>query len=139
MIFVVTGPPCSGKSTFVNSRAESSDVVVDFDRMAEALNSDCADRRVAKPKAVPMIARECWYAAVSTLMRTLVRSGNVYIVDSNPSDKMMSWYRENRCQIIDLDSDRDACLDRAKRFRTEREVAAVEDWDTLAAEKRWGA
>lgn len=34
VITVVTGPPCSGKSTYVRTHARPGDIIVDFDAIA---------------------------------------------------------------------------------------------------------
>ena len=39
MITIVLGPPCGGKSTYVAEQAQSGDVVVDYDALAQALGS----------------------------------------------------------------------------------------------------
>lgn len=38
-VTLVTGPPCSGKSTYVSERAHAEDVVLDFDQVAQQMGS----------------------------------------------------------------------------------------------------
>ena len=38
-LYVVTGPPCGGKSTYVREHAKPGDFVIDLDRLALAITS----------------------------------------------------------------------------------------------------
>ena len=40
MLYVITGPPCVGKSTYVRERAQIGDVIVDLDRIALAITAE---------------------------------------------------------------------------------------------------
>ena len=40
MIHVVSGPPCGGKSTYVDSHAQPGDLRIDYDKIALSLGAE---------------------------------------------------------------------------------------------------
>lgn len=113
MITVVTGPPCSGKSTYCEERWEPGDVVVDMDRIALAITTPDA-----KPhdydEVVRSIAREARQAAVKKTFT--VAQGDRYrgywIIHTDPSPDVRASYRAMSGRIVDLNPGRDVCLKR---------------------------
>lgn len=115
MVTVVTGPPCSGKSTYVRERARRGDVVIDLDRIALALTSEDTlhheyDETI---RALAVHVREAALRAV------LGAAGQVtaWVIDSSPSPERRRQYRMVGAEIVALDPGIDVCLDRASAER----------------------
>ena len=120
-IYIVYGSPCAGKTTFVNSNALKDDLIVDIDRIFEAINNSRSNRL---------------YPNVMQLYRQLidmikVRNGkwvNAWIVRGFPL-KMDRERLANElgAELIFIDTDKETCLARAGLEGNES-VKYVEDW-----------
>ena len=115
MVTVVTGPPCSGKSTYVRQRARRGDVVIDLDRIALALTSEDTPHHEYDEtiRALAIRVRETAVRAI------LGAAGQVtaWIVDSDPSPERRRQYRIAGAELIALDPGIDVCLARASAER----------------------
>lgn len=108
MIHVVTGAPCSGKSTYVQEHRKKGDVVIDFDKLSQAFGSD--DRHAAPDpiKTVTFKARE---AAI-----TEVCSGDyeAWIIHTKPTDEQRKLYDSVEAEYIEMETDMETCLERCE-------------------------
>ncbi len=88
-VTVVTGPPCSGKSTYVRTHARPGDIRIDFDTLAQALGSPNAhDHNAAVRNVTIRMRRTAIEAALAQ------RDVDVWIVDCNiPPDRMRAYQR----------------------------------------------
>jgi HK97 family phage prohead protease len=131
-ITVVVGPPCSGKSTFVDEHAKDGDVVVDFDRLAAAFGSKTAHDAPYAIRNVTHAARE---AAIDLILAGI--EADAWIIHSSPTPEWMSRYETAGAQVQELDPGIDACLTRAREdSRPEWTEDAINRW--YASEKRAG-
>jgi 5-methylcytosine-specific restriction protein A len=102
-LVLVTGPPCSGKSTFVDEHRAPGDVVVDLDRLAVALGSpDTHDH----PQHVLEVATAAWVAALAASRRT---AGRVWLVRVSPT----AGDRAAATRIVELAVPAEVCKQRA--------------------------
>lgn len=120
-IYIVYGSPCAGKTTFVNSNALKDDLIVDIDRIFEAINNSRSNRL---------------YPNVMQLYRQLmdmikVRNGkwvNAWIVRGFPlrmdRERLAN---ELGAELIFIDTDKETCLARAE-LRGDEYKKYVEDW-----------
>ena len=104
-IYVVTGPPCSGKTTHVTDHAQPGDLVIDLDRIAHALGYpdtqiDWATQHPARTAA--MVAR------ASLIKRVMAGEfkGTTWIVDT-------AAVHRRGVQVIALDPGAAECHRRA--------------------------
>lgn len=115
MITVVTGPPCSGKSTFIEQSCKPGDIVIDMDRLALALSPDGTEPFEYSDK-VRAVARAARSAAVKSAL--MVAQGErylgVWIIHTDPSvsDRMM--YRSANGRFVEMDTSKAVCLERLK-------------------------
>ena len=94
MIYVISGPPCSGKSTYIKENAKSGSIVIDMDRIALALTTEDIVHH-AYSKAIKTLAITTRKTAVKKAL-TLGNVVDVYIIDTEPSQEnkaMYSWYK----------------------------------------------
>lgn len=109
MITVVTGPPCSGKTTYVRDHARPGDIIVDFDALAVALGS--TDPHDHDPR-LREITAAAWAAAIDRL--TIGYPGaRAWIVDSRPTRMRQFAYQRARAKIVKLSAAADELHRRA--------------------------
>jgi HK97 family phage prohead protease len=107
-ITVVVGPPAAGKSTWVTEQRSAGDVVVDMDRLAQALGSDTPHDA---PAAVAEVAFAARRAAVGRILAGV--EADAWIIHTRPSSAQMARYEEAAAEVVVLDPGMDACLERA--------------------------
>ncbi len=124
MLTVVTGPPCSGKTTYVRTRARPGDIVIDFDTMAQAFGSPTPHDHSAETRHVTMMARR---AAIDAAI-TVSGKTDVWIVDCNITPHRMRAYRQAGANIVGLEADRGTLHARADRERPALWHKLIEGW-----------
>lgn len=127
MLTVVTGPPCSGKTTYVRERAQPGDIVIDFDVLAEALGSpDHHDH----PDPIRYVTAVCRRAAIDAAIRQhLTRDATVWIVDSKPA-KYVRAYEEANAVWVTLSAEADVLHSRANAERPRHWHTLIDEWDS---------
>ncbi len=126
MLFIVIGPPASGKSTWVKSRATPGDIVIDYDAIAKTLNPSGS-----KSHEHPAHIRAVTKAARSEAIRVAVELSdrhNVYLIHSTPSVSLIDHYRRHGAHIIVIDPGKEVVLARAKQERPWRMQRVIEAW-----------
>lgn len=120
-VFIVYGSPCSGKRTWVSENAEPDDIIIDIDRLWNAIScSEKPDRLKAN------------VFAMRDLLLDQIRTRNgrwrhAYIIGGYP----LTGERErladfvNADEVIYIDTPQDICLQRAK---SEAMIGYIEDW-----------
>lgn len=108
-IYVIVGPPCGGKSTYVNDKIkEGGGVRVDFDLLAQAFGSDSEHEANETIKAIVLKAR---YAAIREILDGIDKTA--WIIETTPSDKMIEWYKEKGAVFKTIDPGENICIERA--------------------------
>lgn len=107
-ITVVVGPPCAGKSTYIAEQKSPDDVVVDFDRMAQAMGASRAHAATEPVRQVAFAARK---AAISRVLGGV--DADAWVIHTNPWPGQLSRYQEAGAQVVVLDPGMDECLARA--------------------------
>ena len=104
MIHQVSGPPCSGKSTWIRAHAQADDVVLD--------DNDLLGRRYGRSR-IPGHAWHAYYRQLDHLVATWTDPGrDLYVIRSNPAP-----LRKSGLRVILLDPGLDVCLRRAAADR----------------------
>lgn len=124
MIHVITGAPCSGKSTYVKEHAKDGDLRIDYDVIAMALgavNSHAAEGLV---KQAAFDARE---GAINTALKD--PESESWIIHTSPSEEHMKLYEEAGAEFISLDPGFDECMERATRDgRPQQSIDGIRKW-----------
>ncbi|GAA4626640.1 hypothetical protein GCM10023196_035690 [Actinoallomurus vinaceus] len=123
---VVTGPPCSGKTSWVDLHAGPADVVIDLDRIAHAMTSPTAGDHDHAPTVYRVAQRARW-AAITEALRH-VDAADVYVIHTQPSAQARQKYEAHSARIITLDPGRDVVLERCKRMRSTEALKVAERW-----------
>lgn len=111
-VYLVYGPPCSGKTTWVHENAGPDDIILDIDNIWEMITVN--DRYVKRDrlKSNVFAVRDC------ILDQIKIRNGkwkNAYIIGGYPlrmdRDRMEQLYG---CQPVFIDEPYEVCISRAK-------------------------
>lgn len=125
-LYVVTGPPGAGKTTWVTEHAKQGDVVIDYDRLAQALTVPGADTH-DHGKTVRSVAHRARIAAISAALRYVHRV-DVYIIHTKPRPEAMAKYATYQAQVITINPGQDVVMQRVAQQRTPEAQAAAQQW-----------
>ena len=115
MIYVVTGPPCGGKSTYIKKHAKTGDIVIDMDNLARALTTeDIGNHDYSQEvRYVAMMARKA--AVKEAMFQCSARRGlDAWIIHTDPSPDERRQYRLHNSNIVECNPGKDVCLERLK-------------------------
>lgn len=117
---VIAGPPCAGKSTYVRDNAQPGDIVVDFDRLTNALT-------VGGVQGQDYSVSSGWVATGAR--RGAIRSAlaldgpDVWVIETDGD--LGDW---PDAEIVVLDPGQRVCLARASVERPARIVSVINEW-----------
>ena len=117
LIRVVTGPPCSGKSTYIREHAAPGDLIVDYDDIVEALGGK-------RYEADGLIRDAAVAARKSAITSAMGGETDAWIVDTVHKEQ----FSEDE-EVIELDPGQDICIERAKADgRPQSTFDGIEAW-----------
>ena len=125
-LYLVTGPPAAGKSTWVAQRARHGDITIDYDALARTLTPRGQDPH-SHPTHVKAVTKAARQAAIDTAI-TLAAEHDIYLIHSMPSPALVRRYLDHGAQIITIDPGRDVVLARCKAQRPWRIGQAAKQW-----------
>lgn len=122
-LYVVTGPPAAGKSTWVRQHAKQGDIVIDYDRLAHALTAEDAPSH-NHTRHVKNVAFRARSAAIDEALK-YAHDVDVYVIHSLPPGEMSARYTEHGARVITIDPGHDEVMQRIadERPHTARHVA----------------
>ncbi|MFF0080229.1 AAA family ATPase [Streptomyces canus] len=126
MLYVVTGPPASGKSTWIDAHATASDIVIDLDRITRALTGPGAPQWNQHPLHL-RVAHRARYAAMDEAFE-LRDQVDVYLIHTMPSPKAIAKYKRLQARIVVVDPGREVVMQR---------IEAMRDPDMRRVATRW--
>lgn len=126
MLYVVTGPPAGGKTSWVEAHARPTDVVIDLDRITRALAGPGAPQWNQDPVLLK-VAHKARYAAMYEAF-TLRDQTDVYLIHTMPTAKWLARYARMDAKIIAVDPGRDIVMKR---------IEAMRDTDMRRVATRW--
>lgn len=126
MLYVVTGPPAGGKTSWVEAHARPTDVVIDLDRITRALAGPGAPQWNQDPVLLK-VAHKARYAAMHEAF-TLRDKTDVYLIHTMPTAKWLARYARMDAKVVAVDPGRDIVMKR---------IAAMRDPDMRRVATRW--
>lgn len=126
MLYVVTGPPAAGKSSWIEARARPTDIVIDLDRITQALTGPGAPAWSQHPIAMK-VAHRARYAAIDEAVKHTSQV-DVYLIHTMPSRKWLARYERHQAEIITVDPGRDIVLQRIQAMRSPALLAVATRW-----------
>lgn len=136
MLYVITGPPASGKSSHAMAQARPTDIVVDYDRIAVALAGPGADSH-DHHHVLKRVAHKARYAAIAEALDR-VDATDVYLIHSMPSETNLARYRALGARVVTLDPGRAVVEARCRADRPQL-LAVVGKWYAWHARQAEGA
>lgn len=129
-IKVITGPPCAGKSTYVDEHRQPGDVVLDLDRIAFALGYP--DQQITWDDDHPaaIAARMARAHVIYSLLNGKLKA-RAWIIDARPERTMRPQYERAGAEFISIDPGMTVCLERAKA-RGEGVAELIRAWYTTS-------
>jgi len=128
VLYVVTGPPASGKSSWIESHATARDVVIDLDRITVALTGPGAPHwnHNALQQRVAQRAR---YAAIDEATQHLDRL-DVYLIHTMPTAKAMAKYKRLKARVVVVDPGQAIVMARIAAMRSPEMERVATRWYT---------
>lgn len=134
MLYVITGPPAAGKSSWIEARARPTDVVIDLDRLTAALSGPGAPSWTQD--GIPLkVAHRVRYAAIDEAVKHLDQA-DVYLIHTMPSPKWLARYRRHGAEIIAVDPGKDIVMQRIADMRSPALRAVATKWYAQRAKHR---
>lgn len=125
MIHVITGAPCSGKTTYVREHRAEGDPVVDFDAIAYAMGAEGTQDANRDVYALATVARA---AAIDRLVAAAPKR-DCWIIACRPSESDRERFEEAGFDFVTCDPGIETCLERAQEDgRPEWTAAAIRRW-----------
>lgn len=125
-VFLVYGPPCAGKSTYVDGVAHGDDLILDIDRIWDAVCKDGRDHKNKRCRAVVFQIRDTMIESIR-LRRGSWR--NAYIIGGYPLSSDREYItRLTGARPIYIEADMDTCLQRAEHERPEPWADYIREW-----------
>jgi hypothetical protein len=126
VLFVVTGPPAGGKSSWIQAHATARDIVIDLDLITRALSGPGAPQWNQDP-TILRVAHRARYAAMDEAF-TLRDKVDVYLIHTMPSRKALAKYKRLDARIVTVDPGQDIVMQR---------IDAMRDPDMKRVATRW--
>lgn len=124
---LVSGPPCGGKSTYVKTHAQPTDLIVDYDALAVALQpAGSTHQHVEAHKHLIWEARD---AILERLRLGEHGVRNAWVIASAPKKADRQRYRQRYgAQVVVVMSPEEVCLRRSLGERPGDWYGHVRDW-----------
>ena len=126
MLYVVTGPPAAGKSSWIRAHATARDIVIDLDLIATALTGPGAPQWNQDP-TILRVAHKARYAAIEEACQLLDKV-DVYLIHTLPNAKAMAKYKRLDARIVAVDPGRDIVMDRIEAMRSPEMKRVASRW-----------
>jgi hypothetical protein len=126
VLYVITGPPTAGKSSWVQAHAKARDIVIDLDLMALAMAGPGADHH-AHDDVLLRVVHRARFAAIREAEQHL-DTHDVYLINTLPSSKAMAQYKRLKARIVTVDPGRDVVMQRIEDMRQPGMRAVATRW-----------
>ncbi|MEU1302799.1 AAA family ATPase [Streptomyces shenzhenensis] len=126
MLYVITGPPAAGKSSWIDAHAKPTDIVIDLDRITGALTGPGAPSWSQHPLHL-RVAHRARYAAMDEAFQLLDQL-DVYLIHTMPNARAMAKYKRLKARIVVVDPGRDIVMQRIKAMRAPEMERVATRW-----------
>lgn len=135
-LYLVTGPPAAGKSTWVRQHARHGDITIDYDAIASVLTPTGGDPH-DPPQHVRAVVKAARQAAIDTALQ-LTAQHDVYLIHSMPGAALLTRYQAAGAHVITIDPGQAVVLARCKAERPWQMAQAAKHWYTNLESSKHG-
>ena len=127
-VYIVYGSPCAGKTTWVAGVAESSDIILDIDKLWAAVRADCCGQ-YEKPDQLKTNIFGLRDAMIDMIRVRQGKWQRAYIIGGYPLEGERERLADlvGADKVIYLDTPKETCLARAQ-LKGDRWIEYVENW-----------
>ncbi|OFB37984.1 hypothetical protein BA059_16840 [Mycolicibacterium sp. (ex Dasyatis americana)] len=125
-MYIVTGPPASGKTTWVREHAQPGDITIDYDAIANVLTPPDSNPHHHQPH-IHTITRAARQAAINKALTT-PGTHSIYIIHSTPGATALQQYQALGAHIVTIDPGIDVVMARCKAERPWQMQQAAKQW-----------
>ena len=125
-LYIVTGPPAAGKSTYVREHAQPGDIRIDYDEIANTISGAEPDNH-DHPQHIQTVTKTARTAAIKAALK-YANQVDVWIIHATPSATILQEYREHGAEIITIDPGKDVVMQRVKEQRPEHLTKVAGMW-----------
>lgn len=136
MLYVITGPPAAGKSSWITARARATDIVIDLDRLALALAGPGAPSWQHDPTLLK-VAHRARFAAIDEAVKHR-DTVDVYLIHTMPSPKALARYKRLDAEVVTVDPGQDIVMQRVRDMRDPAMTAVATRWYRQHARRKVG-
>ena len=131
MLTIVTGPPCSGKSTYVQQHRHPGDVTIDFDKIAMTLGGETSH---GHGEHIREITAAAWAAAIRRAV-DLHQRHRIWIIDARPKADRRSQYDRAGARFVRLTAEAAELHKRATADGRPQSVhERIDEWFTVGSD-----
>lgn len=128
-VYIITGAPCSGKTSFVKERIQEGDIVLDIDDLWQLISGQ---PRYVKPNQLKPIVFNLRQQLKDNIARGVGTWRNAYIIESLPyatdRQREAERYKAHNVELITMDATREECLQRLYSNPAGRDIKAYEQF-----------
>lgn len=135
-LYVVSGPPAAGKSSWIRANATARDIVIDLDLIATSLAGPGAPQWNHDPTLLK-VAHRARFAAIDEALRHREQV-DIYLIHTQPSARAIAKYRRHQAQFVTVDPGRDIVMQRIADMRDPGMTAVATRWYREAARRGSG-
>jgi hypothetical protein len=134
VLYVITGPPAAGKSSWIAARAKPTDIVIDLDRITLALSGPGAPQW-NQDETLRKVALRARFAAIDEAIKYRDKT-DCYLIHTMPSAKALARYRRLEAKVVAVDPGRDIVMQRVRDMRDPAMTAVATRWYNRQAKAR---
>lgn len=112
-VYLITGPSCSGKTTFVRERVQEGDIVLDIDDIWQMISGQ---PRYTKPNALKPVVFNLRNEIKEQIAKGVGTWRNAFIIESLPlatdRKREVERYKAHNVELITMEASKEECLNR---------------------------
>lgn len=128
-VYLITGAPLSGKTTFVKERMQEGDIVLDIDDLWQCMSGQ---PRYTKPNQLRPAVFNLRNAIKEQIQKGAGSWRNAYIIESLPiatdRKREAERYKAHNCEVITMEASREECLNRLYAMPNGRDIKKYEEF-----------